>query len=250
MIAGNNVVQLRGAEVARPLRKSSVHLADSAVEVLVGQIKELIDTRNLGVGDPLPSERELVEMFTSSRTTVREAMRILKTYGVVDVRPKVGAVIIDRRMDAVFDLYSFNTLELSRETYLDTQGFRRLIEVGSVDALIEKATAEDIQSLRSINDAMQAEETYASAAQQDFRFHARLVGIAGNRQVEEIYRVMKPVMLMIMENGVSRAKFHGANYTQHAGIVDALEARDRLAFQYRATEHLEMGLALFKEGDA
>jgi GntR family transcriptional repressor for pyruvate dehydrogenase complex len=239
-----------GSGLARPLRRSSVHLADSAVEVLVGQIKDLIDTRSLGVGDPLPSERELGEMFSSSRTTVREAMRILKTYGVVDVRPKVGAVIIDRRMDAVFDLYSFNTLELSRQTFVDTQGFRRLIEVGGIDTLLDRFTAEDVADLRSINDAMHAEESYLRAAQQDFRFHTRLVSILQNRQVDEIYRVMKPVMLKIMENGVSRAKFHGANYNQHSGIVDALEAHDRLAFQYRATEHLEMGLALFKEEDA
>ena len=110
-MSGGNVIALRKDA---PHRRHRVHLADSAVETLVGQIKALIDTRNLGVGDALPSERELCEMFSSSRNTVREAMRILKTYGVVDVRPKVGAVIIDRRMDAVFDLYSFNTLELSR----------------------------------------------------------------------------------------------------------------------------------------
>ena len=249
MIGTGSVLGM-GAELAHPPHRSSVHLADSAVEVLVGQIKDLIDARGLGVGDPLPSERELGEMFSSSRTTVREAMRILKTYGVVDVRPKVGAVIIDRRMDAVFDLYSFNTLELSRQTFVDTQGFRRLIEVGGIDTLLDRFTPEDAADLRSINDAMHAEDSYLRAAQQDFRFHARLVGILQNRQVDEIYRVMKPVMLKIMENGVSRAKFHGVNYNQHAGIVDALEARDRLAFQYRAAEHLEMGLALFKEEDA
>jgi len=249
MIAGGNAVPLQGAELVRPVRRSNVHLADSAVEVLVGQIKDLIDARNLGVGDPLPSERELVEMFSSSRTTVREAMRILKTYGVVDVRPKVGAVIIDRRMDAVFDLYSFNTIELSRETFLDTQGFRRLIEVGGIDILIEKATVQDLVELRAVNEQMHAQSTPEAAAQHDFRFHARLVAVMQNRQVNEMYRVMKPVMLMIMENGVSRRKFDGANYLQHAGIIDALESRDRLAFQYRATEHLEMGLALFKEDD-
>jgi GntR family transcriptional repressor for pyruvate dehydrogenase complex len=231
----------------RPPHRTTVHLSDSAVEALVGQIKELIETRNLSVGDPLPSERELGEMFSSSRTTVREAMRILKTYGVVDVRPKVGAIITDRRMDAVFDLYSFNTLELSRETFLDTQGLRRLIEVGGIDILLDRVTDDDIAELRSINDAMHAETTPVGAAQHDFRFHARLVGIMQNRQIDQMYRVMKPVMLMIMENGVSRRKFDGANYMQHAGIVDALEARDRLAFQYRASEHLEMGLALFRE---
>src|SRR5689334_1371259 len=246
-IAATNVFPLKGAELARPLRKASVHLADSAVEVLVGQIKELIDKRNLGVGDPLPSERELGEMFTSSRTTVREAMRILKAYGVVDVRPKVGAVIIDRRMDAVFELYSFNTLELSRQTFLDTQGFRQLIEVGAVDQLFERATAADIAALRVLNDQMRDDDVLEKAALHDFAFHARLVSIIGNQQIDDIYRIMKPVVLKIMENGINRRKFGATNYGEHAGIFDALEARDRLAYQYRVAFHLEAGLALFKD---
>src|SRR5688572_17093724 len=95
-----NVIPLPANPGATGYRR--VHLADSAVEAVVEQLKALIDQRNLGVGDSLPSERELTEMFSSSRNTVREAMRILKAYGVVDVRPKTGAVIVDRRMDAVF----------------------------------------------------------------------------------------------------------------------------------------------------
>jgi GntR family transcriptional repressor for pyruvate dehydrogenase complex len=245
-MARNNVVPLVSSDRPRA-RRGAVHLADSAVENMVGEIKALIDTRNLGVGDPLPSERELCEMFSSSRNTVREAMRILKTYGVVEVRPKVGAVIIDRRMDAVFDLYSFNTLELSRDTFLDTQGFRSLIEVGSLDTMFEKATAEDIAALRAINDIMAAEDTVERAALQDFRFHSRLIAILGNKQINEMYRIMKPVMLRIMENGVSRRKFGGENYGEHAAIIDALEARNRIAYQYRMTMHLEAGLALFKD---
>jgi DNA-binding FadR family transcriptional regulator len=201
------------------------------------------------VGDPLPSERELGEMFSSSRTTVREAMRILKTYGVVEVRPKVGAVIIDRRMDAVFDLYSFNTLELSIQTFVDTQGFRKLIELGAIDTLFEKATPADIAELRAINDAMQAEPSIERASLRDFSFHARLVGILGNRQIDDIYRIMKPVMLKIMENGINRRKFGATNSGEHAGIIDALEARNRFAYQYRVASHLEAGLALFKEAD-
>jgi DNA-binding FadR family transcriptional regulator len=241
-------IDARGAR-----RKSRVHLTDSAVEAMVEQIKELIETRNLGVGDPLPSERELCEMFSASRNTVREAMRILKTYGVVEVRPKAGAVIIDRRMDAVFDLYSFNTLELSRQTFLDTQGFRRLIEVGAIDTLFEKATAADCADLRALNDKMRDEDAIQKASLWDFGFHARLVAIIGNQQINDIYRIMKPVMLRIMENGINRRKFGATNSGEHAGIVDALEARDRLAYQYRVAVHLEAGLALFKdeaEGDA
>jgi GntR family transcriptional regulator, transcriptional repressor for pyruvate dehydrogenase complex len=225
-----------------------VHLADSAVETVVDGIKALIDKRNLGVGDALPSERELCEMFASSRNTVREAMRILKAYGVVDVRPKIGAVIIDRRMDAVFELYSFNTLELSRDTFLDTQGFRTLVEVGAVDQLFDKAEHSDISELRRLNDAMAAAKETHAGAEGDFAFHFYLISILNNRQLRDVYRIMKPVMLKIMENGVAKRKQGWDNFIEHGAIVDALEARNRIAFKFEMSRHLEAGLALFKEG--
>lgn len=225
-----------------------VHLADSAVEVVVDGIKALIDKRNLGVGDALPSERELCEMFASSRNTIREAMRILKAYGVVEVRPKIGAVIIDRRMDAVFELYSFNTLELSRETFMDTQGFRTLVEVGAVDQLFEKAAPHDISELRRLNEVMAAATDPHVGAAEDFGFHFYLVSILKNRQLLDVYRIMKPVMLKIMENGVAKRKQGWDNFVEHGAIIDALEARNRIAFKFEMSRHLEAGLALFKEG--
>jgi len=105
---------------------------ESAVDTLVHAIKGFIQENNLQIGDALPSERELGERFDAARNTVREAVRTLKAYGVVDVRPKVGAVIVNRHMDAVLDLFSFQ-LTMNRKTFIDIQGFRRLIEVGSVE---------------------------------------------------------------------------------------------------------------------
>jgi GntR family transcriptional regulator, transcriptional repressor for pyruvate dehydrogenase complex len=246
-MAGDNVIALRRDPPRTGAARRLVHLADSAVEVIVEQIKSVIDERNLGVGDALPSERELCEMFSSSRNTVREAMRILKAYGVVDVRPKVGAVIIDRRMDAVFDLYAFNTIELSRETFLDTQGFRSLIEVGSVDTLFANATGDDVAELRRLNEAMNKTHNPHEAGELDFAFHMAVIGILKNRQILDIYRIMKPVILKIMENGVAKLKFNGENFAEHNAIVDALEARQRLAFQFEMTRHLESGLAFFRD---
>ena len=84
----------------------------SAVDAMVLNIRSLISEGGLGVGDSLPTERELCERFQTSRNTVREAMRIMKAYGVVSVRPKVGAIIVDDRMERALDLFSFNTLDI------------------------------------------------------------------------------------------------------------------------------------------
>lgn len=220
---------------------------DTAVGTVVARIKEMFEQGNLKIGSTLPSERELCEICSASRATVREAMRILKAYGVVEVRPKSGAVIVDRRMETVFELFSFTTLEVSRKTFLDTQEFRHLIEVGCFDELVARVTAADILELKTINDLMYATGSSHAAALEDFRFHATIVGILGNDQLNQLYRLTKPIIVGVMETVVIRGKFVETNHRQHAGIITALERRDRLSFQYRVAEHLSAGRYLFAE---
>ncbi|MEM7443776.1 MAG: FCD domain-containing protein [Pseudomonadota bacterium] len=213
----------------------------SAVDVVVQQIKAYIQERGLGPGSQLPSEREIGLMFDASRNTVREAFRTLKAFGVVDVRPKVGAVLVDAKMDAALDLFSFH-LTFSREAFRDVQGFRKLIEVGSYDAIAERITPADIVHLRDLNDAMARAETAQGMAEKDFAFHHDLLAIAGNETVVKIYQIMKPMISRLMETG----KAIGSNdptMRTHTQITDALEAGNRLAFQYFMSRHLDDGLA-------
>ena len=113
----------------------------SAVDHVLAELRAMIADGGLKVGDRLPTERELCERFSASRNTVREAMRMLKAFGVVEVRPKVGATIVDQRMNRAFDLFSFNVTEISRQTFDDIQGFRELIETGAVMQIFDAATA-------------------------------------------------------------------------------------------------------------
>ncbi len=212
----------------------------SAVDVLVQQIKVYIQDNDLKVGDHLPSERELGERFEAARNTIREAVGVLKAYGVVDVRPKVGAVIVNRHLDAVMDLFSFQ-LTLSPETFLDIQSFRKLIEVGSVDMLFAAATETDVRDLEHINNALLSARTVEEAAQRDFDFHSALVSIASNQTILAVYSTMKPIITRLMETGKA-AEGVRSTYEIHTQIVGALAMRDRLAFKYLMSSHLDHGL--------
>ncbi len=226
-------------------------LVPSAVDAMVVKIRGLISDQGLGVGDSLPTERELCERFQTSRNTVREAMRILKAYGVVTVRPKVGATIIDDRMERALDLFSFNTLDISRRTFTDIQGFRNLIEVGSVDTIFDLVTPEDVAAMRAINTSLRTATSMEEASELDFRFHLRLVSILDNRAVRDVYRIMKPVIIRIMERAKELRDFNEDTFEQHAAIVDALEGKDRIRYQYALQSHLQLGLFAFgEEGDA
>ena len=67
----------------------------SAVDAAAGRILDLIRARQLNVGDVLPTERELSEITGASRNTVREALRTIRTYGLIEPKPRVGAVLAD-----------------------------------------------------------------------------------------------------------------------------------------------------------
>lgn len=219
----------------------------SAVDVVLAQIRQLIVEGGLKVGDKLPTERELCERFASSRNTVREAMRMLKAFGVVEVRPKVGATIVDQRMNRAFDLFSFNVTGISRQTFDDIQGFRELIETGSVIQIFAAVTPVDLAELREINREMVRAKTVIEASEQDLRFHSRLVAIIGNKSILDIYRIMTPVILRIMQRGKTRRTIEGETYREHQAILDAVERRDALAFQYLMRTHLRSGLWTFDE---
>jgi DNA-binding FadR family transcriptional regulator len=174
-------------------------------------------------------------------------MRILKAYGLVDVRPKVGATITDNRMSRVFDLLSFNTIEVSRKTFSDVQAFRDLLEVGSAERVLVRLTDLDLEELRDINTRLSTIHDVEEASEVDYSFHVRLISILDNDAILDVYKVMKPVILRIMLKGKTRRTFKTETYSEHAGVIDALAARDRLAFQYRLRTHLMIGFRNFSD---
>ena len=219
----------------------------SAVDIVVRQLRNLISEEGLKVGDSLPTERELCARFDASRNTVREAMRILKAYGLVEVRPKIGATITDNRMARAFELFSFNTMEVSRKSFTDVQAFRDLIEVRSADRIFEELQDKDLAELREINANLADIRDIQEASEVDYAFHVRLISILGNNAILDVYSVMKPIILRIMQKGKTRRTFMTETYDEHEGVIDAMAARDRLAFEYRLRNHLMVGFKNFSE---
>ena len=115
------------------LKKPHVKLEkDNAVVELVQQLRAYMIQHDLQLGDTLPSEREIAEKFSYARNTVREALGVLKAYGVMQIKRKVGAVIVNLHFDAAMNLFSFQ-LKISEESFKDIQSFRKLIAIGIYD---------------------------------------------------------------------------------------------------------------------
>ncbi len=213
----------------------------SAVDRLVEQIRDLVRTRDLIIGDALPTERDLGELFQAGRNTVREALQVLKAYGIVEVRPKIGAVLSDRHEDAVRKLFAFQN-DISPASFLDVQGYRRIVEVGIGDHIILHATADDLNHLDTVNARILDVDGVDGAAACDFAFHEALVTLAGNRTLLTNYRLLQAVITHIMRVGKAKRPVQIDTHQTHGEIISALKARDRVAYSYLLSRHLEYGL--------
>ena len=103
-------------ETVQPAPEQAVRRTTlSAVDTMAGQIFDLIRARGLSVGDVLPTERELCDLFGASRNTVREALRTIRTYGLIEAKPRVGAVLTDRQGAAIQNFFAAQ-MDISRSS--------------------------------------------------------------------------------------------------------------------------------------
>lgn len=213
----------------------------SAVERLIGHIQGMISEKGLAFGDALPTERELGLLFGASRNTVREALQYLRAYGVIDIKPKTGAVLANRQSHAVDRLMTLHHA-ISPASFREVQGFRKVVETAAGEIILMRARQEDLDQLEAANLKVRHSVSVAEAANHDFAFHDLLVKLAGNSVLHASYLSQRNAMHDIMLLGKGNQPIHEATYAAHQEIIGAIRARDRLAFGYLLSRHLDFGL--------
>src|SRR6056297_1598946 len=83
---------------------------ESAVDLVINTIKKLIINKKLQPGDRLPSEMELANSFDVSRGSIREAMKILSAFGIVEIKRGDGTYISDSFNKDIFDPLLFRLI--------------------------------------------------------------------------------------------------------------------------------------------
>lgn len=104
--------------------------SQSVVQSVIDRITEGIIEGELKPGDQIPTEHELSSLLNVSRNTVREAIRILIAYGVLEVRRAEGTFVCDGFSTKMLNL-PYTQLILQKEgSYEQLIGLRKIIENG------------------------------------------------------------------------------------------------------------------------
>ena len=212
----------------------------SAVDAIVENFREMLESGALRVGDDLPTERDMASQLGVSRNTFREAIKRLEAYGIVETRQKQGARIVNNSVDAMISILSFR-LGSDEKTYLDVQHFRGILETGLIPDIVSRVDDDDIAALTEINERLTTTKAVVTLAEIDLAFHQRLLSIAGNDTALKTYDMLSGVILQIMALGKAQTGSELA-LQSHKAIIEALARRDEAALRARLADHMGLGL--------
>ncbi|MBW2612039.1 MAG: FadR family transcriptional regulator [Deltaproteobacteria bacterium] len=153
---------------------------------IVDQIQEAILEGRLQTGDILPSERDLKEMFNTSRGTLREALRVLEQKGLIEIKLGVGggSVVKEVSVDKISESLAL-LIRTQRVSLNHLAEFREAVEGIIAAQAAERATPADIKQLKELLEKARKHIGKGKAAHNDFieidkQIHLVLSNITGN----------------------------------------------------------------------
>lgn len=155
---------------------SRVSITDSVVD----RIREMIESGAYQVGEKLPTEARLCEMLAVSRTSVREAIRVLQTLGYVTLIPGKGSFVADLKPSPAAEE---NWCDVQNVRFYDFMEVRMAIETLAVRLSVERASSDQVKALEKIhNSFLEANEKQDSLQliMLDEQFHSKIIEYTEN----------------------------------------------------------------------
>ena len=222
-----------------------------AFEEILFQLEEAIAAGHLSAGDRLPPERELAQRFEVSRTSVREALRVLEALGIVRVRRGAdnGATLLEEPSNAITHLLRFY-LALEHVSMTSLLEFRTAHESWMAAAAARRRPERELGEAAELLEHMEAEDlSEREFLEADLAFHTALARACGNELATlvlegcrtSILRTMVEVTVAAGDWPAMRDRLR----REHRGIHQAIGAGDADLASQLVEEHLRSFYALY-----
>jgi GntR family transcriptional repressor for pyruvate dehydrogenase complex len=212
----------------------------TTVDLVVDRLARVIKDQKLVAGSRLPGEHQLVEQLQVSRPVLREALARLHSLGLVDIQRGRGTFVGDRNSLANCVRLLQSAVTIAPQELLSYAELRSAIEVQAVRQAAEKATAEDIEELSALLKRLDDQELpHADALEIDFRFHRKLVEIAGNVLMQNLMEVIYEFVLTQMVRTTPTQRENQLGRKLHKAVLNAVRSHDPDAAELAMRKHMQ-----------
>ena len=203
---------------------TQVRLSDHAYAGIV----EIIKSEDLEVGERLPSESRLAEMFGVSRAIVREALVRLASDGITEARRGAGSFVKSRPSERLTAFMPLSELP----TTLGSYEVRFVLEAEAARLAATRRTAQEMahieEGLALLREALLSSEP---AHAEDMDLHRRIAEATGNPAFVITFDALYGDVERIMRAGVDISRSRppeviATMLREHELVVDAIRAQD------------------------
>lgn len=218
-------------------------------KLLAEQVEEqiyhyILDT-SLVPGTKLPNEFELGEKFGVGRSTVREAVKLLSSRGIVEVRRGSGTYV-KGFTKGLSDPLGLRSVKEKNALALDLVNVRLLLEPGIAEMAAQNATDEDIERIRRLCDRVES-KIYSGDQyiEDDIAFHTCIAESSKNMVVEQLIPIIDTAVMMFVN--VTHKKVIDETVLTHRMITDAIAAHDPIGARSAMVMHLNFNRVYIKK---
>jgi len=217
-------------------------------EDIIQQILNHIEEKKLLMGDRLPPERELAEQVGVSRSTLREAFRVLEQQGILVTKPGDGRYIVG--LPKQYDKQIFLD-DLEKAAIWDLLEARETLESRIVELACERATEQDLINIREA-EALLANQGRSGAVppvDADDVFHLAVAEAAQNVVFTSYIRINLELLARIRAKTLHSPDQVAQLMREHQAIREAIESRDKESAKLAQRIHLRNIKQRIKEAE-
>jgi DNA-binding FadR family transcriptional regulator len=198
------------------------------VDAVVVRLEERILDGTLSDGDKLPSEEQLASQLGVGRRSIREALKVLETKGLIEVQMGVGAIVKRNDLDSFLQALARNVrsyLLINKADAEHVADLRSMLEGAALERLVEYADADRLERLEQAVAAQRAAiaaddpHTYQ---EWHYRFHCEVVDALDNPVMSMIHRQVLSLMRGPMEIAGSHPEVTARTIDEHGHMIEAI----------------------------
>jgi GntR family transcriptional regulator, transcriptional repressor for pyruvate dehydrogenase complex len=225
---------------ARPSIRLSPMEVPKASDVLATELRERILSGEYPEGTPLPPERELVVQTRMSRTTVREALRILEVQGLIRIKAgrAGGAFVQHPGEESVAD--SLDLLIRGRRLRLASiHETREAIEPSCARLAAQHRTPADLRALEAANEAIASSGSLDEFLQANVDWHIAVATAGHNEILTGIMMALSRAIYTATHNeGFVNEEVRSITVRAHKSVTRAIKEKDADAAVRRMSRHV------------
>ena len=211
----------------------------SAVDLVIDSIKNILIQKKILPGDLLPSEQALADSLGVGRGSVREALKILDAFGIVEIIHGDGTYIATSANKKIFDPLIYSMIIANTDSNELIQ-LREMVEMGVINTIIDHAKDEDIRKLQIVHEEYEelgkrGETDIAVLNACDLKFHRTIAALTNNHLIENMYNFVIDIFAPTIN-----ASF---GLERHRKIMTAIANRDKAAAMAAEHDHTATWIA-------